>query len=103
METIYQAMNRNITFRENISCQIKEITYNTDSTYPSAQDPVEFLSQLKVKATGLMLMQIVDRMSYEPPPGPVYIPWIEKNGSIILSTITGLEASKSYTIRMLVS
>lgn len=103
METIYQAMNRNMTFSENIACTIKELTYSTPSTYPSGVELTEFMSNLKTKATGVMLMQAYEKATYTPPPGPIYIPWVEDNGTIQIGTITGLEASKTYIVRLLVT
>lgn len=103
METVYQAMNRNITFRENIACMIKELSYKTPSTYPSGLEPIEFMTTLKTKATGLWLMQIYDKATYLPPPGSVFVPWVENNGTIVISTITGLEADKTYVVRLLVT
>jgi len=101
METIYQAMNFNITFTENISCQIKEITYITPSTYPVGVDAVEFTSSLRIRSSGLWLLQAVEKQTYLPPAGPVYIPWTENAGMITIGTIAGLAASKTYTIRLL--
>ena len=101
-ETVYQALNKNITFNENVRAFVKELTYTTPASYP-VMDDVEFLSELKVKATGVQVLQVVERSNYEPAPGPVYVPWIEDNGSIVVKPITGLEASKTYTIRLLVS
>ncbi len=66
-------------------------------------DPIEYLNELKVKATGIRVLQAVERTTYTPPPGPVWVPWVEDNGSIVVSSITGLEADKIYTIRLLVS
>ncbi len=103
METIYQAMNKNVTFSENITCTIKEITYKTPSTYPASVDAVEFLSGLKSKAIGVVVLQAVEKSTYIPAEGPVYAPWVEANGSIVISTITGLEADKTYTIRLQVT
>jgi hypothetical protein len=103
METVYQAMNRNITFAENIGCTIKELTYKTPSTYPTGLEDQEFMTGLKTKASGLWVMQAIEKSNYEPAPGPVYAPWVEINGNIVLGTITGLEASKTYTIRLLIT
>lgn len=101
-ETVYQALNRNITFKENVACFIKEITYKTTSLYPAA-DNLTFANELKFKATGVQVLQAVDKSTYQPAAGPVYVPWIEDNGKIILGSITGLVASRTYTIRLLVS
>lgn len=100
--TMYNALNRNLTFSENLACFVKEITYKTTSAYPVEVD-VSFTNELKFKATGLILLQAVERTTYDPPPGPVYVPWTEENGLIVVKPITGLVASKTYTIRLLVS
>lgn len=102
MEYIYQAMNNNITDSDNIACSIKELTYITPSTYPT-MDTVEFLSGLKVKATGVQLLQIYEKSNYTPPTSAVYVPWVEDNGTIKIFPITGLSASKTYILRLRVS
>ncbi len=101
MENVYQALNKNITFTENINSFVKEITYTTTAGYPLA-DEISFTNELKTRATGVMIMQAYERTTYTPAPGPVYVPWVENNGKLLISAITGLQASKSYTIRMLV-
>jgi hypothetical protein len=103
METVYQALNKNVTFGENIGCVIKELSYTTVSTYPAGQPVTEFTTGLKTKATGLWVMQVYEKAIYAPPPGPVWAPWVENNGNIELGTVTGLEASKTYLVRFLVS
>lgn len=102
METVYQALNKNVTFNQNIACFIKEISYTTPSTYPTGVANIQFVSQLKTKAVGLEVWQCFDKSTYIPAPGPVYVPWVEDNGNIIIYPITGLEASKTYTIRLLI-
>lgn len=101
-ENVYQALNKNITFSENLSAFVKELSYKTTSLYPVAER-VEFSSELKVKATGLQVLQAVEKSTYRPAPGPVYAPWVESNGVIMVSAITGLEADKTYVIRLLIS
>jgi hypothetical protein len=101
-EFVYQVMNRNITFSENVACFIKEIVYKTTSVYPVA-DAVEFTNELKVKASGVLVLQAFEKSTYIPAAGPVYVPWNENNGKIVMSSVTGLEASKTYIIRLLIS
>lgn len=102
MQAVYTALNNNITFSENVASFIKEVSYTTPSGYP-VMDDIKFTSTLKTKATSVLLMQAYERSTYRPPPGPVYIPWIEDDGMIIVSPVTGLEAGKTYILRLLVS
>lgn len=102
MENVYQCLNKNVTFNDNIASFIYTLTYKTPVSYPASVDAVEFLNQLKTKPIGLMVLQVYDKSNYEPAAGPVYVPWVENNGSITLGTITGLEAEKSYLVRLAV-
>lgn len=102
MENVYNSLNRNLTLGENIASFTQELTYTTVNTYPTGQTNISFLNQLKTKPIGVMVMQVYDKATYIPAPGPVYIPWVEVNGSIIVYPITGLEPSKTYLIRVVV-
>lgn len=102
MENVYQSLNKNITLQDNVASNIKEITYRTDSSYPSPQEVVTFQNTLRASPIGIVLLQVYDKANYTPPPGPVYIPWVNDNGTITISTITGLEADKAYLVRMVV-
>lgn len=101
MESTYQALNKNITLQENIASFVKEITYKTTSAYPVV-DIQDFQNMLRVRASGVMVMQVYDKATYIPAPGPVYVPWIEEAGAIKIYPITGLEADKTYFIRLVI-
>lgn len=102
METTYQAMNKNLTLQENIASFVKEITYITPSTYPT-MDNITFQNQLRSKPIGVMVMQCYDKDTYTPAAGPIYVPWIQDvSGNIVVYPITGLVASKTYIIRLVV-
>lgn len=101
MEAVYQSLNRNITNGENIASTIKELTVRTSSAYP-VMDEIKFDSGLKLRAMGVSVMQCYEKGTYVPATGPVYAAWVEINGQIIISSITGLVASKVYIIRFLV-
>ncbi len=96
METIYQAMNKNID-ETNTQSQIREVTVVVPSTYPT-MEPIKFQNALKVRATGLTILQCIEKQSYTPVAtgNPA---WVDDNGTITISAITGLTASKTYIIR----
>jgi hypothetical protein len=98
MQTTYQALNKNIN-EDNTASQVKEITYTTTAAYPTAT-VVEFASTLKTKATSLTIMQILEKGTYTPAAGPCYVPWVDNNGVIQIYSITGLQASKTYIVRV---
>ena len=103
MEKTYQALNKNITLTDNIASFVKEITYKTTSTYPTGQPTITFKNEIRTRPIGVLPMQAYDKATYVPAPGPLYIPWvIDDAGDIMVYTITGLEADKTYLIRLVV-
>lgn len=102
METVYQALNRNLTLNENVASFLTEQTYTTISTYPTGQALFQFKNLLKTRPIGVMVMQVYDKATYLPPPGPVYIPWTLNGDQIVIRTITGLEADKTYLVRLVI-
>lgn len=102
MEKTYQALNKNITLTDNIASFVKELTYTTPAGYPT-MEPITFRNELKARPIGVMVMQVYDKATYIPAPGPVYIPWVLDNaGDIMVYPITGLQASKTYLVRLVV-
>lgn len=102
METTYQALNKNLTLQENIASFVKDITYTTPAGYP-VMDTITFQNQLKSKPIGVMVLQCYERDTYIPAPGPVYVPWVQGiSGDIVVYPVTGLAASKTYTLRVVV-
>lgn len=102
MEFVYQMLNRNITLTENIASFIREVTYKTPSTYPTGVEVSEFNNAIKARPIGVQILQIYEKDTYLPPPGPCYVPWVELNNVIKIYPITGLEADKTYLIRLVV-
>lgn len=102
MESVYQSLNHNISLTDNIASFVKEITYKTNSTYPTGMAQITFRNELKTKPIGVVVLQVYNRADYTPAPGPVYVPWVENVGDIVVSTITGLEADRNYMIRLAV-
>lgn len=103
MSVTYQNFNKNISFDANVACFIKELTYRTPATYPTMEN-VSFISELKTKATGVFLMQALEKTTYTPVTGStVYVPWEEIEDSIVIRPIQGLAADKLYLIRLLIT
>lgn len=100
METIYQAMNKNID-EINLQSMIKEVTVVVPAGYP-VMDVIKFQSTLKIRASGCIILQCLEKSNYSPVAtgNPA---WIDNNGVIEISGITGLTASKTYIIRFRVT
>lgn len=111
-ETVFNTLARNVTFSENIACQIKDVDFSTNSSYDGTAanwDQLRFKRTIKTKATGVWLLQIADigpvgtkLSSYRPIEGDVYVDWIEDNEEIVIGLIRGLTTSETYRARFLI-
>jgi hypothetical protein len=104
-ESVYSALNKDLTFADNIVSQIKEIQFTTASDYVlnDTFEVLNFTHTLKNKPIGCIVLQIYQRTDdYQTITTPVTIDWIEINGVISINFVTGLDDSKKYTLRVLV-
>lgn len=109
LESTYFALNKNITFRENINSEIREIEFTTKSDYTTASpkedgfDYLSFAHSLKSKPEGLTILQITEKSSssYQIITSPVSLDWTEINGQIRINYITGLKDSTTYNLKVL--
>lgn len=100
MENVYTALNKSITLTDNISSFIKEVSYTTPASYPSMAN-VSFLNTLRTRATGVIIMQAFETATYTPV-SIGNLAWIEDVNGIVLYPISGLAASKTYTLRLVI-
>lgn len=104
-ENIYHALNKGLTFEENIASQIKELSFTTSSGYNGTVAQwrvINFTSLLKKRAKGLIILQLSQvEAVYTPIEDDVSMDWQDVNGDIQIGLIRGLTASKSYQLRVL--
>lgn len=105
-ENVRQGLGRQITFEENISCQIKELIFTTSSTYESANDFtfLSFPSTLNKKAIGCFILQIyVVDLTYVPITIGTSVDWLDVgDGNVKINFISGLADETTYFVRFLV-
>ena len=106
-ESIYGALNKDITFSENISCNIKELTITTPAAYVTnvvASTPLtQFTNPLRNKPQGVITLALFETNL---PFGALSIPhsveWTFLNEKIQITHISGLTAKVKYTLRILI-
>ena len=108
METIYYALDKNITFEDNIAAQKRTINFTT-GTYigsPMTADNfplIQFTSTLRTVPAGIMLLNIYESDNIgEPLIEPTTLSWYYNNGTITVTYITGLSDDTDYTMTLLV-
>jgi hypothetical protein len=106
MESIYSAVNQNLTFQENIRSQIRTVSFTTSATYTSgAWTNINFSSGLRgIKTQGILVLQILNTSvdNFTPLKQAVTCDWYDNSGTITIYYVTGLANSTTYTMRVLV-
>lgn len=103
-ESIYSAFNKDITFRENIRSEYRDLIVKTKEDYFSGEfELITFKNNLKEKIDNLQICQVSENKSnFIPVKEPVTVSWNEYNKEITIHYITGLEPSKEYKIKILI-
>tara|TARA_R100000458_G_C8264861_1_gene240016 strand:- start:1091 stop:1510 length:420 start_codon:yes stop_codon:yes gene_type:complete len=106
LQSLVNALNKDITLKENILCQEKELTFRTSASYNGTAanfDNLKFKSTLPSMAKHLLVTQIIqDEGNHVPIENAVRADWLDINRDITIYLLTGLTASKKYTVRFLV-
>lgn len=107
VENVYRAINRGLTFQENIAASIQTLTFRTSSTYEASDtfEPIVFETTFNQRPAGVMLLQLFKTESPEAvlKEASTITDWRElSTGQVSIRFISGLEDSTRYTARVLV-
>lgn len=101
LETIAQALNKNLTFEDNINSQIKdiEVTVNGDGR-PLVN--TSYKSVLRGQTRSIIVMRAENLTSSSTyPDGAPFISFIDNAGQVTIQHVTGLQANNKYRLRIL--
>lgn len=103
LQAIYTALDHNITFKENIQCQVKE--FNLVAGAAATNNTYDFMLTLPTKPTGLWLITVLRTdgiaESFSAAPFASWT-WDSSANTIRISAITGLTSTKEYLLRVIV-
>jgi hypothetical protein len=103
MESIYSALNKQLTFQENIACTIRDFQFSTSSTYNTGDfTAINFPSGLRTKPIGCMILQITNTTDASVITSAVSLAWEDLSGNIKINYVSGLTNSRQYNMRLLV-
>lgn len=92
------AFNNQITVKDNLYQEIKEIKFKNET----ASFPLRFRTKFNVYPQGMLMIYSYNNTLSTPAALNAAIDWTFTNNEIVISSISGLTASQSYTIKMLV-
>jgi hypothetical protein len=104
METVYNTLNKNVDFRNNIRCDIVEYQFKTTPT-GTFDLPIILKHNLKSRPEGVLLLEIrqVDG-NYSPVNGSLSLQWRGGNQEVYIESIgvNNLNNSTTYMFRFLI-
>ncbi len=103
-ESTYSALNKDLTFNENIRSIYKEFVITTPSTYTSSNDfqKITFKNPLKTNLDTILISQIAeDNDNFIPVYKANSVSWKEYNKTVTIYHISGLENDKAYKVKLL--
>lgn len=98
MNDLILAFNNQITIKENLYQEIKEIKFkNTAGDFP-----LKFKTKFNANPQGVLMIYSYDNTLSVPAALNSAIDWTFANNELKISSISGLTASSTYTIRLLI-
>lgn len=107
-ESVYSALDNNLTLSDNVAGAVSTISFTTKSTYGTTTPLTDgfemqtLTNPLRYKTKAVTVGQIIEKEKFSIITNPVSLHWDYLNGQIRIKYITGLEASKKYEVNLLI-
>lgn len=100
IENLYEALNKRLTFRDNFSCTVRDITVTVDASGKPKNNLV-FQMDVSGRVDGLIVLYAVNNTNAARyVDSGVHISWVQTQNGINISNIKGLYADDEYTLRV---
>lgn len=100
-ESLYNALNKNITLKENLKATVRDVTFKVDSDgIPT--NTTSFKLDFTAQITSVLIGNIVNvdnTVGY--PLSGVTVSWTQSENNILIDHITGLRPGQNYRITFL--
>lgn len=95
---VVRGFSNSITVNDNLYQEIKEIKWLNQSQ----NFPLKFKTKFAVNPKGLMPIYLLNNTTGSYSTAQPWVAWSYADGQIVISSISGLSAATTYTIRLLV-
>lgn len=100
MQGAYAALNKNLSFGENVIGEFKD--FQIKAGVAATNNTFTFITQVKQPKGVVIVAATKVAASYTPITSAVWCSWRLGNGQIIIDSITGLTSGSTYNLRVLV-
>lgn len=100
MESLYNAMNNNVSLNDNIACTVKTITVTVDGTgKPVANGTSSFVVGVTTAITGISVLKATDNTNNNTyPTSAPFISYSQSSTTVTINNITGLVAGDNWQL-----
>lgn len=100
IESLYTALNNNVTLRDNMKASIKDVTVSVDASGKPV-NATSFALDFSGQIDGVMVLSAFNQTNANiyPTTAP-FISYTQSTDSIIINNITGLQPGNTYLIRV---
>lgn len=104
LTSVYEILNRGLTFQDNFAASIREFQFTTASDYTSGTfEPIKFTHGIRGGVSGVLAFQTwLPADADVAITGGVSVSWNERDGQVFIKYVSGLTNSTTYKIRLLV-
>ena len=98
MQEVAVALGNGLNVADNLQQEIREIKFVNSST----NFPIKFTTKFAINPRGLLPIYVFNNTLGSYSAAAPWLEWSYANGEVSISAISGLTASSTYTIRLLV-
>jgi len=101
IEVLYNALNNNLTFKDNFAATVAEVSIRTDASgTPIGGATFRLSNSLKVE--GLIVISAINSGNASIyPTGGVFLSFLQSNQTVSITNATGLVPGQTYTVKVI--
>lgn len=102
IETLYDALNNKLTFKDNMACTVTQFIVTVDSN-GTPVSPITLPLRFSLAIEGVFVLSATNQSgAATPPPGAVFVSYTSGSGNIIINKVTGLTPGTPYAVKIVV-
>lgn len=101
IDVLYEALNKKVSIRDNIQCDVKDVSVTVDSSGNPIGNLQISISISRVEGITVIMANNQTNPTLYPTSG-VLVNFTQKGSLLIINNITGLQANNEYNLRLLI-
>lgn len=100
IETLYEALNKNVSLKDNVRCTVKDISVKVDAN-GNPSESTTFTLDIQGQVIGTQVIYAINTTNSSIyPSGGIFVSYAQTTTGILINNITGLPANQTFTLRI---